>query len=110
MQNDLQNSVVLISGGSKGLGLAICRTLLAMNARVATFSRRATDEVNALMDENPNNFLFLTGDCSQRKPIKKLVRKVEKEFGPIYGLVNNAAVVDENLLSLQPEDAIERLF
>ncbi len=110
IQNDLQNAVILVSGGSKGLGLAICRRLLEMNARVVTFSRQATDEVETLVAKHPGRCLFLIGDCSQREAIKKLVKQVEEEFGPIFGLINNAAVVDETLLSLQQEEDIDRLF
>lgn len=107
---NLHDAVILVSGGSKGLGLAICRRLLAMNARVVTFSRRSTAEVEALAAEQPDRFSFKEGDSSDREWIKKFVRRVEKEIGPIFGLVNNAAVVDETLLSIQDEDAIDRLF
>ena len=110
MKKDLQNTVVLVSGGSKGLGLAICRRLLEMNAKVATFSRESTENVEILMKRNPKRFLFLNGDCSKQDSINQLVNHVEQEFGPIFGLINNAAVVDENLLSLQRDEAIERLF
>ena len=110
IKNDLQNAVVLVSGGSKGLGLAICQRLLDMNARVATFSRQITNEVETLMEKNTNRFMFLSCDCSQKDDLQKFVRRVEKEFGPIFGLINNAAVVDETLLSLQSNEAIERLF
>jgi len=110
IKNDLQNAVVLVSGGSKGLGLAICQRLLDMNARVATFSRQIRNEVETLMEENPNRFIFSNCDCSQKDDLQKFVRHVEKDFGPIFGLINNAAVVDETLLSLQSNEAIERLF
>jgi 3-oxoacyl-[acyl-carrier protein] reductase len=110
IQNDMQQAVVLVSGGSKGLGLGVCQRLLEMNAKVATFSRSSTKEVESLMGDNPDRFLFLTGDTSKKESVQAVVHQVEKEFGPIYGLVNNAGVVDETLLSLQKDDDIDRVF
>ena len=110
IENDMQKAVVLVSGGSKGLGLGVCQRLLDMNARVATFSRSATKEVTTLAKDNPDKFMFLTGDTSNKESVQAIVNQVEKEFGPIFGLVNNAGVVDETLLSLQKDEDIERVF
>lgn len=100
----------LVSGGSRGLGLAIVEALLAEGHRVATFSRRGSPDVERLQQQYPDSFIFLQGDMAQPEQFPELVRAVEKRLGRLTALVNNAGIVNEELLGRQSTDAIESLL
>lgn len=100
----------LVSGGSRGLGLAIVEALLAEGHRVATFSRRGSADVERLQQQYPDSFVFLQGDMAQPEQFPELVRAVEKRLGRLTALVNNAGIVNEELLGRQSTDAIESLL
>jgi 3-oxoacyl-[acyl-carrier protein] reductase len=101
--------LVLLSGGSRGLGLAIARSLLEANYRVATFSRKATPEVKALCSEYPGRITFQAGDMADSESLSRVVRAVEKETGPIDVLINNAGIAHDGVLALMPRTQIEQL-
>jgi len=105
-----EGPVVLVSGGSRGLGLEVCKDLLNRGYRVATFSRQETSDVRSLSKANPNRFVFHQADMGDRSSLEDVARFTENDLGPIYGLVNNAGTVDETLLSWQKEEAVERLL
>ncbi len=102
--------LVLLSGGSRGLGLAIARSLLEANYRVATFSRKATSEVKALCSEYPGRITFQAGDMADSESLSRVVRAVEKETGPIDVLINNAGIAYDGVLALMPRVQIEQLI
>ena len=59
--------------------------------------------------DNPGSFHFVPFDLSKIEDIRQLVRTVRKEFGSIYGLVNNAGISFDGALSLMPNSRIEQL-
>jgi NAD(P)-dependent dehydrogenase (short-subunit alcohol dehydrogenase family) len=87
---------VLVTGGSRGLGLALARRLAAEGARVAICGRdpealeRARSELEAVGTEG----LALPVDVSDRDAVAALVARVTERFGPIDMLVNNAGVIE----------------
>ncbi len=96
---------VLVSGGSRGLGLGICRALLQRGDRVASFARSATPEVEALAGEFGDAFRFSAADATDSDAMRAVVTGMEQEWGGIDGLVNNAAVGQDALLAhLAPEE------
>ncbi|MFC4939538.1 MULTISPECIES: SDR family NAD(P)-dependent oxidoreductase [Bradyrhizobium] len=102
--------VVLVSGGSRGLGLAIVERLLTEGHSVATFSRRASPELERLLQLYPDRLKFAAADMGQPEHFRELVRGFEKQLGPLTGLVNNAGIVAEELLARQNADDISRLL
>lgn len=60
--------------------------------------------------ENPGSLHFVPFDLAQIEDISSLVKAVRKSFGPIYGLVNNAAVSFEGALSLMHNSQIEQVI
>jgi 3-oxoacyl-[acyl-carrier protein] reductase len=106
----MDDSVALVSGGSRGLGLGVVEALLESGRRVATFSRKPSSEIEALAAKHGERLLFLAGDMGDFKGLRALVSKVEKEFGPIGGLVNNAGITHEALLIMQDDEAIHRVI
>jgi len=85
---NLNGAIVLITGGSKGIGLACARAFAAEGARLAICSRSQDNVARALVE-----FLGAFGvaaDLSDGKAAARMVERVEKEFGPIAALVNSA--------------------
>ena len=58
---------------------------------------------------NPGSFHFVPFDLAEIEGIAGLVKTLRKEFGPIYGLVNNAGMSFEGALALMPNSQIEQL-
>jgi len=104
---------VLVTGGSRGLGLGVVRRLAAAGYRaiaVARKERKESDPLRSAMKEaHPGSLRFVAFDLAEIDAIPRLVRALRKEFGPIYGLVNNAAVGFDGILALMPTSQIEQL-
>ncbi|BCJ36474.1 beta-ketoacyl-ACP reductase [Actinocatenispora thailandica] len=90
-------SVVLVSGGSRGLGLSIVEDLVGSGLRVATFARSITPELAKLADAEPDRVLAGAVDITDRAATTEFVRTAESSLGPIDALVNNAAIGQDSL-------------
>jgi len=102
--------LVVVTGASKGLGLAICRRLLKESYKVVGISRTSTEEFEALQKEYAEALFFEPYDFSNTKEIQALVRKVTKAHGKIYGLINNAALGHDGVLATMHETQIRELI
>lgn len=104
---------VIVTGGSRGLGLGIARKLTAVGYHVVAIARTRTDELSAAMSEAERNHTgslqFVPFDLAKIEDIAKLVRELRRELGPIYGLVNNAAVSFDGALAIMHNAQIEQL-
>jgi len=104
---------VIVTGGSRGLGLAIAATLAAGGYRVITVARGTTDALNEAIEAaaaGPGAIDFRAADLADIAGIPNLVRELRKGFGPIYGLVNNAGLGTSGVLGVMPDGDIERLI
>jgi 3-oxoacyl-[acyl-carrier protein] reductase len=100
---------VIVTGGSRGLGLAIAKTLRTAGYCVIAIARQSSDPLAAAMQESGAGALhFRAFDLGQIGGIADLVKGIRKEFGPIYGLVNNAAVGPSGVLATMRDAQIER--
>lgn len=104
---------VVVTGGSRGLGLGIACKLAAAGYRVTAVARKETDQLTSAMREaesaSPGSFRFVAFDLSETENIPQFVKTLRKDFGPIYGLVNNAGMSFDGALSLMPVARIEQL-
>jgi 3-oxoacyl-[acyl-carrier protein] reductase len=101
---------VLVTGGSRGLGLGIASKLAAAGFRVIAVARKPTRELTAAIARAKRGSLhFVAFDLGKIDEIPGLVRKLHQEFGPLYGLVNNAALGLDGALSLMHNSQIEDL-
>jgi 3-oxoacyl-[acyl-carrier protein] reductase len=104
-------SLILLSGGSRGLGLAVARELLAAaDFRIATFSRKPTTELEQLSAQFPDRLHYLPGDMSDSASLSRVVTTVEKTIGPIDALINNAGIAYDGVLAGMPPEQIEGLI
>jgi 3-oxoacyl-[acyl-carrier protein] reductase len=105
---------VLVTGGSRGIGLGIVRRLTEVGYRAIAVARKESDQLTAAMEEaeakNAGSLRFVPFDLADIEGIADLVKSVRKEFGPIYGLVNNAGTSAEGSLALMATGQMERLI
>lgn len=101
---------VLVSGGSKGLGFGMVVALLGEGYRVSTFSRSASEAIEDLARRHPGSLYFDRGDLGDPGSLAAFVKGAVQRFGPIYGLVNNAAVAQEGVLATLPELEVHRMI
>jgi 3-oxoacyl-[acyl-carrier protein] reductase len=105
---------VLVTGGSRGLGLAIARKLAGAGYRVIAVARQkskeATDAIAQIESgEGSGTLHFTPFDLAKINEIPALLRGLRKEFGPLFGLVNNAALGTDGALALMHNAKIEQL-
>jgi 3-oxoacyl-[acyl-carrier protein] reductase len=103
---------VIVTGGSRGLGLAIASTLAASGYQVIAIARAATEELRSAVaaQEQGGGALHFRGfDLANTTGIAALVSDLRKEFGPIYGLVNNAGLGSAGVLTMMRDEQIENL-
>jgi 3-oxoacyl-[acyl-carrier protein] reductase len=102
--------VILVSGGSRGLGLGIVEAGLAAGHKVAAFSRRSSAELERLAVAYPGALHHAQADMADASAIAAVVKDAEDALGPITALVNNAGTVHEQLLAQQPVEAVDMLL
>ena len=88
MDLGLKGAIVLVTGGSKGIGLACARAFAAEGARIAICSRSEAN-ISRALKELPGAF-GIPADLVDDKAAAHMVDRVEREFGPIAVLVNSA--------------------
>ncbi len=93
------NKTIIISGGTRGLGLAMTTHCLQRGCAVATFARQSSKEIEAAAAEHRGRLHFEQLDATATGPIEKFVERVIAKFGAIHGLVNNAAIGQDHLLA-----------
>jgi NAD(P)-dependent dehydrogenase (short-subunit alcohol dehydrogenase family) len=92
---DLREKVVLITGGSRGLGLILARQFASEGARVAVCARDE-DDLQRVRDEfaaRGDHFFSFQCDVSDRAQVQAMLASVEKTLGPVDVLVNNAGTI-----------------
>lgn len=94
---------VVVTGASRGIGLAIARKLQEDGWRVIGIARKNSSELAAAKIE------FRSADLADIKAIRDLVHDLRQTFGPIWGLVNNAAIGTSGILATMRDDAIQQL-
>lgn len=105
---------VVVTGGSRGLGLAIVRKLLCDGFRAVAIARQMNDQLAETMEQAERScsgsLRFVPFDLANVDAIPELVKDLRKEVGPIYGLVNNAGLGTHGTLAIMHNSEIERLI
>jgi 3-oxoacyl-[acyl-carrier protein] reductase len=104
---------VVVTGGSRGIGLAIARRLAAAGYNVVAVARRESDAlreaIREVASQGAAGLHFRAFDLSETDAIPSFVKGLRDEFGAIYGLVNNAGIGTEGLLATMHNTEIEAL-
>jgi 3-oxoacyl-[acyl-carrier protein] reductase len=105
---------VIVTGGSRGLGLATVRTLAGAGYRVIAVARNGSEELQAAsraaLEAGGGAIEFRACDLADLEQIGSFVRALRAEFGPVYGLINNAGLGTGGLLGAMRDKDIERLI
>jgi 3-oxoacyl-[acyl-carrier protein] reductase len=95
MKLELQGKVALVTGGSRGIGAAICRGLAAEGVRVGVNYANSPDKAGAVVTGIARDFgvdtIALRGDLAKSDEVVALFDALEARFGRVDILVNNAA-------------------
>lgn len=102
--------VAVVSGGSRGLGLAVARLLLGRGVAVATFARSGTDAVARLGERASGRLRFAECDVSDAPSVAAFMDGVEEALGVPTLLINNAGIGQDHLLSHLPDDRLRAIL
>ena len=96
MDLNLSNKIVIVTGGAKGIGAAIVKTLATEGALPIIIGRNETDNQQLTMEINQLGLqaAYVTAELTQPANCKMVVETVVQRYGKIDGLINNAGVND----------------
>jgi len=102
---------VIVTGGTRGLGLGIACRLACEGYRAIAIARKESNEFTSVVEQSghPGSFGFVPFDLADIEGIAGLVKTLRKDFGPIYGLVNNAGVSVEGSLAMMQNSQMEQV-
>ena len=100
---------VVVTGGSRGLGLATAQTLARAGFAVIAVARSESPQLAAARQELGDALKFQKWDLSDAASLSALAKTLRKDFGPVYGLVNNAAIGTAGVLATLADGKIEEL-
>jgi 3-oxoacyl-[acyl-carrier protein] reductase len=105
---------VIVTGGSRGIGLSIVCKLAAQGYDAVAIARQTNDRLASSIDAarvaGAGSIRFVPFDLADTASIPNLVKTLRKDLGPIYGLVNNAGLGFDGALALMHNSQIEQLI
>lgn len=107
-----RDQVVIVTGGSRGIGLALASAFAREGAIVAIASQneqRGQAAARALRDAG-GRAEFIAADVTRRDQVERMVQQVVAHLGPISVLVNNAGAHEKAAFCDEPEDLWERMY
>ena len=100
----MKDKVILVTGANRGIGLDIIKRLDSDGYTVIGTSR-TDDGTNIISQEIKNsNGKGLKMDVTDQESINSAIKKIQDEYGTLYGLVNNAGITNDNLLMRTTEE------
>lgn len=92
-QMHIQDQIVLVTGGARGLGLAISRALIAEGARVVVNYLNSAESAQILATQHPQQVFIYQADVTNREQVNALFSASLEHFGQhIHAVINNALV------------------
>ena len=91
----MSQQIVIVTGGSRGIGAATARLLGREKANVVVNYRNARAEADAVVKDikaSGGEALAVQGDVGKEEDVLRLFAEADRAFGPLTGLVNNAGI------------------
>jgi len=104
---NVENKVVLVTGGSRGIGEAIVRKFAAQGAKVAFTYRSSSERSDAIvaeLNEAGADTTAFQSDAGNFAQAEELVKAVIAKYGKIDVLINNAGITKDNLMLRMSEE------
>jgi 3-oxoacyl-[acyl-carrier protein] reductase len=105
-----ESRVVVVTGGSRGLGAGIVQSFLDSGDQVATCARTATEQTEKWAADTGDRFLFVPADLSSSADAKAFIDAVVERWGRIDVLVNNAGVARDGILAMVPDEDVDTVI
>lgn len=104
--------VVIVTGGSRGLGAGIVQSYLDSGDLVATCARSRTPEIDKWLDDpaTSERLLFAEVDLSDRAATAEFVKSVLDRWDHVDVLVNNAGVARDGILGMSRDDDVDTVI
>lgn len=100
-----KKKIVLITGGSSGIGLAIAKKLSETENYILLSLSRSQSKIDRALQTEPSlsdKLEFLTGDIANEADCNRLASHIEEKYGMLHGLVNNAAILTKGGMEDMP--------
>lgn len=101
---------VIVTGGSRGLGLTLVDGLLRDGWRVSTCARSPTAAIDDLRAAYPDRLFFQTATIGEAAQVTAFIDAATAWAGGLYALVNNAGIAREGILATLPQVEIDTLL
>ncbi len=109
-EQELKDKVAIVTGGSRGIGLAICRALAEGGARVAVVARNGERAEQAAAGLPGGGHRAYACDVGRSEQAGATVTAVEEELGPVDVLVNNAGITRDNILMRMKDEEFDEVI
>lgn len=106
MSTELTDKVYIVTGGSKGFGLAIAKSLVARGARVGLLSRNQEGLDQAVAEIGTDHAFGVAGSVDHREDISAAFETIKAHFGRLDGLINNAGMARLNSVENLVEEEV----
>jgi 3-oxoacyl-[acyl-carrier protein] reductase len=107
----LQDKTALVTGGSRGIGRAICVALAAEGAAVAVNYRSGAEQAQEVVreiEEKGGKAIAVQGDVADYGEAERIVQQTVDELGGLYTLINNAGIARDLLIfNMGPDDWLD---
>lgn len=110
MSLSLEGRIAVVTGGSRGIGRAICLELAARGAQVVVnyhSSVAGAEEVVAEIEKQGGRAIAVQADVADMKQSSDLIKAAVENFGGIDILVNNAGITRDNLIMMMSEEEFD---
>ena len=101
------DKLVVVTGASRGLGLEICRQVLAAGYQVVAVARSCSPELESLLSDT---VIFEPFDLANTEDIHEFSRRIQTQYGRPWALINNAGIGQNSILATLHESELEQLL
>ncbi len=106
----LNNKVVLIAGGTRGLGLVLARKIAREGGKVVICGRseKSLKEASLDLEKITSKHLAVPCDITDKEQVKQLIQRINAELGTVDVLINNASIVQVGPMDLMDEEDFQK--